>query len=181
MEQIGSLLDYIVQEMLLHAHSGSDRLTSSPTGDQDLDHHDLTDLSHQRLNKRIQLVTHFFKSKSLDKQLLFEFILVHLKSQKEAVNRLTTGSKENVDFLRKIFPSEHDPVKINNLLTKVQTLVLYSIYLEENSIIYHIANPSRLFSSIYHKIDLPTQVLLSRTTCFLCLLSILLSFSFILA
>ena len=127
--------------------------------------HELANLKF-KLNKRVQLLKHFFKNYDLNhtkrnlnknnnnnsnnnnnkfkkqKENLIEKIVKHLEKQKQIFTQ-NNVSKEKY-------------------YSKIQNFLLYSIYLEENSIINYIKNPHRIFSNLYYKIDIPTKVIFNK-------------------
>ncbi len=76
------------------------------------------------------------------KENLIEKIVKHLEKQKQIFTQ-NNASKEKY-------------------YSKIQNFLLYSIYLEENSIINYIKNPHRIFSNLYYKIDIPTKVIFNK-------------------
>ena len=120
--------------------------------------HELANLKF-KLNKRVQLLKHFLKNYDLNhtkrnlnnsnnnkfkkqKENLIEKIVKHLEKQKQIFT-------QNNVFKEKYY-------------SKIQNFLLYSIYLEENSIINYIKNPHRIFSNLYYKIDIPTKVIFNK-------------------
>ena len=105
-----------------------------------------------KLNKRVQLLKHFFKSfednkkgnsSTKQKEILIMKIIKHLDRKKKV---FIQNIASNVLIGEKFY-------------AQIQNFLMYSIYLEENSIINHIKNPHRLFSNLYYQIDIPTKVL----------------------
>ncbi len=132
--QIYRLIDFIVQEMCLnYAHKK----------DETQEKFSQTNELKFKLNKRVQLLKHFFKSfdsNKKQKEMLITKIIRHLDEQKH-------------NFVR-----QNNNMLSEKFYTQIQNFFLYSIYLEENSIINHIKNPHRLFSNLYYQIDIPTKV-----------------------
>lgn len=116
------------------------------------------------LIKRIQFLKHFLKNQNLNKPKLLSKIILQLQSQKQQEKNLNrffneffiyvNNNETNISNKK----SHEGERKFLYLLSKIQTLFLYCFYLEENSIINHITNPSRLFSNLFFQIDMPTQV-----------------------
>ena len=104
-----------------------------------------------KLVKRIQFLNHFLKNPHLNKTKLFSQIMAHLQYQKQQEKNLKT-------FLNHVDNEKAGDKLHSNLLHKIHTVFLYCFYLEENSIINFVTNPNRLFSNLYFKIDIPTQV-----------------------
>lgn len=115
-----------------------------------LDNTKLNDLKF-KLNKRVQLLKHFFKNFD------HNYNKKNKKNETHKIKILKTKQKENL--IAKI--TKHlDKKKHNNtLFQQIQNFILYSIYLEENSIINYIKNPHRIFSNLYYQIDIPTKVI----------------------
>jgi len=117
-----------------------------------------------RLVKRIQFLKHFLKNTNLNKPKLLNKIILQLQYQKQQEKNFNKFFNEffiyvNVDHTKKSNNNNECEKKYLNILSKIQTLFLYCFYLEENSIINHITNPSRLFSNLFFQIDMPTQVI----------------------
>ncbi len=145
---------------LLYDHNRSIKLASGQNEDEN---RILIDL-HLNLNKRVQLLKNFLNSKRLDKEKLFVNIVKHLDSQKKNLCKfLARNHSEKVvensivkQFLK--HPSSNSRNFIESILQKIQNLFMYGLYLEENSFIYHVPNPNRIFSNLYYEIDIPTQL-----------------------
>jgi len=117
-----------------------------------------------KLVKRIQFLKHFLKKSNFNNSKLLSKIILqlqHQKQQEENLNRFFNEffvhSVNNSDETKTTNNNDNGRKKFLNLLSKIQTLFLYCFYLEENSIINHITNPSRLFSNLFFQIDIPTQ------------------------
>lgn len=100
------------------------------------------------LTKRVQLLKHFMNNTNLNRESLIRSVLARIESQKQH------------SFVATCFKSQlFDNISLKEkLFAKIQSLLLYNIYLEENGIIEHISNSNRLFSTLYSKIDIPTSV-----------------------
>lgn len=100
------------------------------------------------VNKRVQLLKYFLKSRRLKRSNTIRNISVHLETQKRGT------------FIASCFSGLTllDTNCRDKLFGKIQSLLLYNFYLEENSVIEFVSNPSRLFSDYYSKIDIPTSV-----------------------
>ena len=116
----------------------------------------LVDEIKLKLFKRIQFLKHFLKNTKLNKFSLFKRIILQLQLQKNQEKNMDTFFNESLIY-NNSKNNKKNKSKLN-LLSKIQTLFLYSFYLEENSIINYITNPSRLFSNLYFQFDIPTQV-----------------------
>ena len=143
--QICRLIDFIVQEMCqnyAHKHDESQE-----------NFNQITQLKF-KLNKRVQLLKHFFKSfdsNNKQKEILIMKIIKHLDEQKHSfVSRSNNNNINNNNNFNNIISEK--------LYSQIQNFLMYSIYLEENSIINHVKNPHRLFSNLYYQIDIPTKV-----------------------
>lgn len=84
-----------------------------------------------KLNKRVQLLKHFLKQ--------------YAHSHKDDL----------IDKITKHLDKQHQS---NALFRQIKNFLLYSIYLEENTIVNYIKNPQRLFSNLYYQIDIPTRL-----------------------
>ena len=161
------LLDYIVKEMCLICEGSlcvhlSDERVCKMSANERLDFYmsrfDQLAALKCRLNKRVQLLEHFIANPNLERSSLLKRIVTHLERQKQRnflfadEQALETGVKEK-------------------LFAKIQHLLLYNIYLEENAIINFISNPHRLFSSFYYQIDIPTAVRFTFITNYLWVLT----------
>ena len=150
--QICCLIDMIIEETCISYEKNKIK----PKSDQlILDHNenlvkdyediDLVELKF-KLNKRIQLLKHFFKNYlHIKKEKLFEKIIQHLNQQKLKLTKINIFQCENIENKKIIF-------------NKIQTLFLYCVYLEENLLINFVINPNRIFSNIFYQIDKPTQL-----------------------
>ncbi len=151
-KQICCLVDFVIEEMFLLHDSRKD---SEPTID---DNRLLIDLNIN-LNRRVQLLKHFFNNKKIKKDLLFKKIIAHLQMyQRKELCKILSTNQPSTNLIIKKLSIRNDKVNVENLLQKFQNIFLYSVYLEENSIIYHLPNANRLFSTFYFQIDLPTQM-----------------------
>ena len=148
------LLDYIVKEMCLISEGSlcvhlSDERVCQLSANERLDFYmsqfDQLATLKCRLNKRVQLLEHFIANPGLERSSLLKRIVAHLERQKQR------------NFLFCDEQALETSVK-EKLFAKIQHLLLYNIYLEENAIINFISNPHRLFSSFYYQIDIPTEV-----------------------
>jgi hypothetical protein len=163
-DQICCLADFIIEEMCLLYQSRN--LTSEKRNQQEKS---LFEEIKFKLVKRIQFLKHFLKNPKLNKSKLLSKIIMQLQLQKQQEKNLNSflnqstinnnntntnndNNNNNNDINLKTATKKH-----LSLLVKIQTLFLYCFYLEENSIINHITNPSRLFSNLYFEIDIPTQ------------------------
>jgi len=138
----------LISESSLRENSRQAR-TEETSLDTLLNNLDLYSILKFKLTKRVQLLTHFMKNPSLDKNSIIRSIIKQLDAQKD------------LTFMEACFTS-HDLMLERRLkeklFTKIQNLLLYNIYLEENFIINFIPNSDRLFSDYYSKIDIPTSV-----------------------
>ncbi len=154
MKQIECLLDFIVKEMCLIYEASI--LALNKNNDELLDFYikQFDKLTHLkfRLNKRIQLLKHFLIDPKLDKLFLAERIVAHLERPKHAFSLYFSCSLNSTN-------QQLDSAIKEKIVFKIQSLFLYNIYLEENSIIDFVSNPHRLFSSLYFQTDIPTGVI----------------------
>lgn len=138
--------------------------SKSSTNEPDNIHEDPTLIGLKyKLNKRIQLLKHFFRSAQIKKEKLFKNLIDHLKYQKQIINKLIMNKKDTLISVTNGILNSMECVKNPNLLDRIHALFLYNIYLEENSIINYVTNSTRLFSNFYSYIDMPTQVALIST------------------
>jgi len=131
--QIFRLNDFILEEMCLNNNEN-----------------ELTDLKF-KLNKRVQLLKHFFKNYDLN----------HFKrNHKNNDNNNSRFKKQKENLIEKIIKhlEKQKHLSKHKFYSQIQSFLLYSIYLEENSIINYIKNPHRIFSNLYYQIDIPTKV-----------------------
>ncbi len=149
--QICCLIDMIIEETCI----SYEKNRIKPNDHLILDHNenlvkdyedmDLVELKF-KMNKRIQLLKHFFKNYfHLKKEKLFEKIVQHLNQQKLKLTKINIFESENIENKKIIF-------------NKIQTLFLYCVYLEENLLIHFVINSNRMFSNIFYQIDKPTQL-----------------------
>ena len=140
--QLCSLVDLVVQEMCeLYAERSKSDDTDSTTTDI------VVGVLKSTLMRRIYLLKHFFGSAAIvaqSRRALFDTIVAHVHWQRNNLHKLTA-------FDRGAFQ-------------RIQNLFLFCLYLEENELIGSISNPDRLFASIFHQVDIPTQVTTTITT-----------------
>ena len=155
--QICNLVDFVIEEMFLlhdaHKYQKSDRTS------QAMEDRLLIDL-HINLNQRVQLLKHFFNNPKINKESMFKMLANHLQliQRKELFKILNSpqSSAQNL-IIRKILLNNSKSY-VEAHLQKIQNLFLYSVYIEENTIIHQVANANRIFSDFYYQIDLPTAI-----------------------
>ena len=124
---------------------------------------DLYSILKCKLTKRVQLLTYFMKNSKLNKDSMLRSIITRLEWQKQScqfVNNCFKHSRSDTDTDSQTQTANRQlPANVKeNLFTKLQNLLLYNIYLEENSIIEYVSNSNRVFAEYYSKIDIPTSV-----------------------
>jgi hypothetical protein len=155
--QICCLVDFITEEMFLLHDARRDANVTNNNADNDTQI--LVDL-HINLSRRVQLLKHFFNNTKINKDALFKRIISHLHTQqrKNLFAILNTATANSTNLIIKKLLLRNSKSYIENLLQQIQSIFLYSVYLEENSIIYHVPNASRTFSAFYSQIDVPTEL-----------------------
>lgn len=154
-KQICQLLNFIIKELCLLCEidlkkfSESNKgLTKSELLEYIANKFDHLSVLKFKLNERVQLLNNFLKNPHLKTESVVQSIIANLEVQKKS------------DFIEDCF-NDADFLQMNmkmKLFGRIQNLLLYYIYLEENSIIEYISNSNRIFSELYSKIDIPTSL-----------------------
>jgi hypothetical protein len=153
-KQICNLLDFIVRELCLVTEIHLKRELELNKSDNKMSVEELTNNFNQisvlkvTVNKRVKLLKYFLKSLHLKRSNTIRNISIHLERQKRSV------------FVASCFNNQAIKEKScrDDLFNKIQSLLIYNFYLEENSVIEFVSNPNRLFSDYYSQIDIPTSV-----------------------
>ena len=152
--QIYQLVDFITKELCLFSEIHLQKTNDSKSIEACVENFDHVSVLKHQVNKRVQLLKHFMHNLELKDRTIICGLARHLDAQRQ--RSFVTNCLKKTSVLT-------DNCK-GILFGKIQNLLLYNIYLEENSIIEHVSNPNRLFSDLYLQIDIPTGVIL-----FLCL------------
>jgi hypothetical protein len=166
--QVCSLIDLIIEESCLMAESrmkkcslNSENFIAIRSNEPKINEMTGFDEIKQRLFKRIQLLKHFTKSfEGAAKESLHERIVNRvLREQQSTFKRVSS----NLSLNNSVFQTQGiDWLKLSSIRDKnfyrIQRFFLYNLYLEENNIIHYIPNLHRLFSDLYHQVDMPTKV-----------------------
>lgn len=144
--QIYQLVDFITKELCLFSEIHLQKTNDSKSIEACVENFDHVSVLKHQVNKRVQLLKHFMHNLKLKDRTIICGLARHLDAQRQ--RSFVTNCFKNTSVLT-------DNCK-GILFGKIQNLLLYNIYLEENSIIEHVSNPNRLFSDLYSQIDIPT-------------------------